>query len=62
MAEGIGVCGSTLCGIKGNLYMPGLFSRMSAPRCRVCCKILSIPEGLGAPASAKKPWMKWMDA
>jgi hypothetical protein len=29
--------------------MPGIFSRMGAPRCKRCCKAVGIPAGNGAP-------------
>jgi hypothetical protein len=41
--------GTTVCGRKGQLYMPGVASRMGAPRCKRCCKLLGIPLGEGAP-------------
>jgi hypothetical protein len=45
----IGVQGVTACGRKGRLGMPGILSRMNAPRCRQCCRRLGIPAGQGAP-------------
>lgn len=32
--------------------MPGILSRMGAPRCKVCCRRLGIPAGDGAPFNA----------
>ena len=32
--------------------MPGILSRMGAPRCRACCRRLGIAEGDGAPFNA----------
>jgi hypothetical protein len=44
--------GKTLCGKTGHLRMPGLFSRMGAPRCKRCCIAMNIPQGDGAPFNA----------
>lgn len=44
--------GETVCGKRGWLSMPGIFSRMGATRCRQCCKALGIPQGAGAPFNA----------
>lgn len=41
--------GRTVCGLRGSVGMPGFISRMSAPRCRKCCKALGVPRGNGAP-------------
>jgi hypothetical protein len=41
--------GKTICGIEGDLVMPGIFSRMGLPRCPECCKLMNIPEGNGNP-------------
>jgi len=46
------VRGVTVCGIKGQLWMPGVVSRMGAQRCPACCKALGIPNGYGAPYNA----------
>lgn len=46
MIEGPGV---TVCGHHAHLRMPGIFSRMGLPRCKVCCRRLGIPAGDGAP-------------
>jgi hypothetical protein len=45
----ISVAGTTACGRKGRLQMPGIFSRMGAPRCKQCCRKVGIPAGDGAP-------------
>jgi hypothetical protein len=45
----IGGMGWTVCGLYDRLGMPGMFSRMGAPRCEKCCKAISIPFGDGAP-------------
>ena len=44
-----GIEGTTACGRSGRFDMPGIFSRMGAPRCRQCCKKVGIPPGDGAP-------------
>lgn len=41
--------GSTVCGLAGTFQMPGMFSRMGAPRCVACCDVLGIEPGDGAP-------------
>lgn len=41
--------GRTSCGLKTYLCIPGLFTRMDAPRCKTCCKIAGFPEGIGSP-------------
>lgn len=41
--------GVTVCGKEGKMWMPGILSRMAAPRCRKCCELLGIPSGVGAP-------------
>jgi hypothetical protein len=48
-----GIEGTTACGRSGRLDMPGIFSRMGAPRCKQCCKKVGIPAGKGAPANDK---------
>lgn len=45
----IGGQGVTLCGQAGRLHMPGIISRLAAPRCRRCCKLVGIPAGHGIP-------------
>ena len=45
----IGGQGETVCGRKGRLFMPGIFSRMSLKRCPRCCRMLGLPQGNGAP-------------
>lgn len=46
MTSGQGV---TVCGSSWRLTMPGLFSRTGLKRCPKCCRLLSIPQGGGAP-------------
>jgi len=45
----VGTQGTTACGKAGWLGMPGIFSRMDAPRCPACCRAVGIPRGRGAP-------------
>ena len=45
----IGGPGTTLCGRNGYLTMPGIFSRLSLPRCAHCCRLAGVPRGDGAP-------------
>lgn len=44
--------GVTVCGRKGWLRVPGLFSRIGLPRCKDCCRLVGIPEGDGIPLNA----------
>ncbi len=46
--------GTTVCGARGRLLMPGIFSRMGAPRCAHCCRALGLPRGEGAPFNTLK--------
>lgn len=46
------VGGRTLCGKRGEFYMPGMFSRMGERRCAQCCRVAGIPWGYGAPFNA----------
>ena len=41
--------GKSLCGISGRFFMPGIFSRLGAMRCKKCCKLAGIYRGYGAP-------------
>ena len=51
--------GRTVCGLRGRLSMPGIFSRMARRRCVVCCKALGLPLGYGAPFNDKRlPYQK----
>lgn len=47
--EGIG---KTICGKKGYLRMPGIFSRLELQRCPECCKLMNVPGGKGNPFNA----------
>ena len=49
----IGIQGETACGRSGRLSMPGVFSRMGAPRCKRCCRKTGVPPGNGAPFNDK---------
>jgi hypothetical protein len=44
---------TTVCGLKSNFDMPGILSRLGAPRCEDCCKKLGIPAGDGAPFNSE---------
>lgn len=49
---GVNFRGTTMCGRKSpHWFMPGIFSRMDAPRCKQCCRILGLSEGNGCPAN-----------
>jgi hypothetical protein len=41
-------CGRT----AGALWIPGMFSRMGAPRCTGCCRALGYPQGKGSPKNS----------
>jgi hypothetical protein len=41
--------GTTLCGRRGFLTMPGILSRIGTPRCAHCCRLAGVPRGAGAP-------------
>lgn len=41
--------GVTVCGKDDVVSMPGFMSRLAAKRCPKCCKLLGIPNGIGAP-------------
>ena len=47
-----GGTGVTVCGRSGRMWMPGIGSRLDAPRCRQCCKGVGIPFGYGIPLNA----------
>lgn len=44
--------GETECGRRGDLYIPGMFTRMSAKRCERCCRRTHMPQGDGSPKNA----------
>lgn len=49
--------GTAVCGAQGRMTMPGIFSRMGARRCPLCCDAIPIPRGVGAPWNhAPEPW------
>ena len=39
----------TMCGRLMGLRVPGMESRLGAPRCRRCCRASGTPEGYGNP-------------
>lgn len=41
--------GTSVCGRFGPMSMPGMLSRLEAPRCRQCCRSLRIEPGAGNP-------------
>lgn len=41
--------GITQCGVRTWLYIPGIFTRMGAPRCKRCCQAVGFPQGTGSP-------------
>lgn len=45
--------GETMCGRKGDLFIPGFLSRMSMERCKACCRKMGFPEGVGSPKNDK---------
>lgn len=46
MVSGYGV---SVCGVRTDWQMPGLFSRGGMARCKKCCRSLGIRTGRGAP-------------
>lgn len=48
-ADRIAGHGVTACSQFKRLVLPGVLSRLGAPRCRVCCAIAGLPDGKGAP-------------
>lgn len=41
--------GATTCGLATMLFVPGIFSRLTMPRCAHCCDRLGIARGVGSP-------------
>jgi hypothetical protein len=41
-------CGRT----AASLHIPGMFSRMGAPRCSGCCRSTGLPVGIGSPKNS----------
>ena len=41
--------GRTVCGLSGEFYIPGIFTRMGADRCVRCCDKLGFPRGKQSP-------------
>jgi hypothetical protein len=44
-----GAWAAVVCSATGTWRWPGVFSRLSLPRCRGCCHQLGIPHGNGTP-------------
>ena len=40
---------TSICGLNDFYGLPGVLSRLAAPRCSQCCKIIDIPNGNGCP-------------
>ena len=48
--DGLGSNVTLDCGaVAERAEIPGIFSRMSTPRCASCCEINGLPEGIGSP-------------
>lgn len=45
---------TALCGRTQMFSVPGVFSRMYAPRCKNCCSALKISPGIGTPLNEFK--------
>ena len=41
--------GVTECGRLGTLYIPGMGARVGLDRCRTCCRVTGMPEGMQSP-------------
>lgn len=41
--------GESACGMVATFHVPGIVSRMGAPRCKKCCRKRGIPFGYGNP-------------
>jgi len=42
--------GVSVCGLESTrFFVPGIFDRLNAPRCDLCCNLLGILSGSGAP-------------
>lgn len=50
----VGGQGVSVCGRSGRLGIPGIFSRMGAPRCKRCCTVLGWPSGVGSPKNVEE--------
>lgn len=50
----------THCWRTGVGYIPGFQTRMTAERCRICCRNTGMPEGIGSPKNddACRPLLK----
>ena len=49
----IGGMGTTACGYRRRLGMPGFLSRMYMKRCPRCCRLAGVRQGKGAPFNDK---------
>jgi len=45
----LAAAGRTTCGVRTVLAVPGIVTRMAAPRCRRCCAATGMPSGVGSP-------------
>ena len=46
--------GMSVCGWQTTFAIPGIFSRMSLPRCAKCCDKLGYPRGTGSPKNDQR--------
>ena len=46
--------GETACGRSGEMWIPGLFSRMGDRRCERCCERTGMPAGVGSPKNSEE--------
>ena len=48
--------GTTVCGIETEMYIPGLFTRMSDEvfRCEACCEATDMPKGAQSPKNVNE--------
>ena len=58
--DGCHADGFVACRRGGRLWIPGLGARLSAPRCKQCCRAVGIPEGVGSPKNddALRPFIE----
>jgi len=51
--------GVSVCGVRSEWMVPGIFSRLGASRCSRCCRALNIAAGIGSPKNdeALRPWV-----
>ena len=53
IAEIWGARAITWCGRHGDVWIPGMFVRMGAQRCKQCCSVAGFPQGTGSPKNDK---------